>query len=191
MDRAQPLLKRRRPHRSRRKHVGAGFEISAILDCARQINVDNPDAFERYTVRERMKRVHAIGFKAMGERVHSGRHRQERRKSDRQFGIFNGDLGQHQRMEDDLLFMGASWVITPARPTSEPVPAVVGTAMIGAIPSVLARDHQSPMSSKSQTGRDCATIRPRNCRRPAPIRRRPQYAVMAARLEGGDTGIQV
>ena len=52
----------------------------------------------------------------------------------------------------------SSRVITPARPTSEPVPAVVGTAMIGAMPSVLARVHQSPMSSKSHTGRDCAAM---------------------------------
>jgi hypothetical protein len=44
-------------------------------------------------------------------------------------------------------------VMTEARPTSEPVPAVVGTAMIGAMPSTLARVHQSPTSSKSQTGR--------------------------------------
>ncbi len=44
-------------------------------------------------------------------------------------------------------------VMTLARPTSEPVPAVVGTATIGAMPSRLARVHQSPISSKSQTGR--------------------------------------
>jgi hypothetical protein len=43
--------------------------------------------------------------------------------------------------------------MTPARPTSEPVPAVVGTAMIGAMPAGSARVHQSPMSSKSQIGR--------------------------------------
>ena len=37
----------------------------------------------------------------------------------------------------------SSRVITPARPTSEPVPAVVGTAMIGAMPSVLARFYKA------------------------------------------------
>ena len=47
----------------------------------------------------------------------------------------------------------ASLVSTPARPTSEPVPAVVGTATIGAMASEFARVHQSPMSSKSQIGR--------------------------------------
>ena len=47
----------------------------------------------------------------------------------------------------------ASSVITPARPTSLPVPAVVGIAMIGAIASARARCHQSPTSSKSQSGR--------------------------------------
>ena len=44
-------------------------------------------------------------------------------------------------------------VMTLARPTSDPVPAVVGTATMGAIPSGSARVHQSPMSSKSHTGR--------------------------------------
>ena len=47
----------------------------------------------------------------------------------------------------------ASSVMTPARPTSEPVPAVVGTATIGAMPFGSARVHQSPTSSKSHIGR--------------------------------------
>ena len=52
----------------------------------------------------------------------------------------------------------ASSVTTPARPTSEPVPAVVGTATTGAIvPS--ARVQLSPMSSKSQIGRDCPAMK--------------------------------
>src|SRR6266702_4760406 len=67
----------------------------------------------------------------------------------------------------------SSRVITPARPTSEPVPAVVGTAMIGTMPSVLARVHQSPMSSKSHTSPD------------------RDHAVMAARLECLHTRAQI
>ena len=47
----------------------------------------------------------------------------------------------------------ASSVITPARPTSLPVPAVVGTATIGRMPAGSARFHQSPTSSKSHKGR--------------------------------------
>ena len=47
----------------------------------------------------------------------------------------------------------APLVMTPARPTSEPVPAVVGTATIGAMPAGSARVHQSPTSSKSHIGR--------------------------------------
>ena len=47
----------------------------------------------------------------------------------------------------------ASSRMTPARPTSEPVPAVVGTAIIGATPSGSALDHQSSRSSKSHSGR--------------------------------------
>ena len=44
-------------------------------------------------------------------------------------------------------------VITDARPTSEPVPDVVGTATTGAIPSAEARVHQSSRSSKSHSTR--------------------------------------
>src|SRR5260370_5283325 len=73
----------------------------------------------------------------------------------------------------------SSRVITPARPTSEPVPAVVGTAMIGATPSVLARVHRSPMSSKSQTGRDCATMKathlPTSSAEPPPTATTPSW----------------
>jgi hypothetical protein len=43
--------------------------------------------------------------------------------------------------------------MTLARPTSEPVPAVVGTAITGAMPTGSALVHQSPTSSKSQSGR--------------------------------------
>ena len=49
--------------------------------------------------------------------------------------------------------------MTPARPTSEPVPAVVGTATIGAIPAASARVHQSPTSSKSHTDRVWPTMK--------------------------------
>ena len=44
-------------------------------------------------------------------------------------------------------------MITEARPTSEPVPAVVGIATTGAMPSGLTRCQLSPRSSKSQSGR--------------------------------------
>ena len=69
-------------------------------------------------------------------------------------GIADRHGGQELRVEDHLLGMRLRDGDDAARPTSEPVPAVVGTAMIGAMPSALARVHQSPTSSKSQTGRD-------------------------------------
>ena len=46
-----------------------------------------------------------------------------------------------------------SSVTTAARPTSEPVPAVVGTATQGAMPATSTRSHQSSRSSKSKSGR--------------------------------------
>ena len=47
----------------------------------------------------------------------------------------------------------ASLVMTEARPTSEPVPEVVGTAMVATMPLGSARVQLSPMSSKSHIGR--------------------------------------
>ena len=52
-----------------------------------------------------------------------------------------------------LLVWSRTSVMTDARPTSEPVPEVVGTATTGAIPSASARVHQSSRSSKSQSER--------------------------------------
>ena len=52
----------------------------------------------------------------------------------------------------------ASSVTTEQRPTSLPVPAVVGTATTGAIPAVSTRVQLSPTSSKSQSGRVCPTM---------------------------------
>ena len=73
----------------------------------------------------------------------------------------------------------AELVITEARPTSEPVPAVVGTAIIGAIALLLALAHQSPISSKSQTERVCpamkATIFPRSSPEPPPKAMTPSW----------------
>ena len=69
--------------------------------------------------------------------------------------------------------------MTPARPTSEPVPAVVGTATTGAIPAGSARVHQSPMSSKSHSGRVCpdmkATTLPVSSAEPPPNATTPSW----------------
>ena len=68
------------------------------------------------------------------------------------FGIISG-------WKITFLVWVASSVMTPARPTSEPVPAVVGTATTGRIPLGSARVHQSPMSSKSHIGRVCPAMK--------------------------------
>ena len=82
-------------------------------------------------------------------------------------------------MEDDLLLMRRLIGTTEARPTSEPVPAVVGTATIGAMPFVSALIHQSPTSSKSQTGRVCpfmkAMVLPMSSAEPPPIATTPSW----------------
>ena len=72
-----------------------------------------------------------------------------------------------------------SSVITPARPTSLPVPAVVGMATTGAIPSPRARVHQSPTSSKSHKGRSWpamkATTLPQSNALPPPSATTPSW----------------
>src|SRR6185437_9021918 len=77
-----------------------------------------------------------------------------------------------------------SWVMTPARPTSEPVPAVVGTATTGAILSASARVHQSPISSKSQSGLVCPAMKAMTLTvsRPEP----PPKATSGFEFEGGE-----
>ena len=52
-----------------------------------------------------------------------------------------------------------SSVMTEARPTSEPVPAVVGMATTGAMPATFTRRWLSPTSSKSQSGRSWPAIK--------------------------------
>ena len=52
----------------------------------------------------------------------------------------------------------ASSRMTDARPTSEPVPAVVGTAIVCAMPATFTRVYQSSRSSKSHSGRVCPAI---------------------------------
>ena len=82
-----------------------------------------------------------------------------------------------------------SLVTTAARPTSEPVPAVVGTATTGAIALASARVHQSPTSSRSNTEMRLAVHQRDQL---AGIERRAaaerHHAVMPARLVGRDAG---
>ena len=88
----------------------------------------------------------------------------------------------------------ARLVMTPARPTSEPVPAVVGTATIGAMPAGSARVHQSPMSSKSHIGRVWprmkATTLPASSAEPPPKATTPSWPPSrSAREPGLDVGL--
>ena len=53
------------------------------------------------------KRIDAIGLEAMGERVHAGRHREERRQTDGKLRIFDRHLRHHGGMEDDLFARGS------------------------------------------------------------------------------------
>jgi hypothetical protein len=68
----------------------------------------------------------------MGEGVQPGAGGDRLGHADGQFGVADHHGGQHLGVEDDLLLMRLSELVsTEARPTSEPVPAVVGTATMG------------------------------------------------------------
>ncbi len=85
----------------------------------------------------------------------------------------------------------SSLVMTPARPTSEPVPAVVGTATIGAMASESARVHQSPTSSKSQTDASARLEGDQLAEVQARAAAEGDDAVMLAGLEGGNTAVRL
>ena len=83
----------------------------------------------------------------------------------------------------------SSLVITAARPTSEPVPAVVGIATTGAMAAVCARRQLSPRSSKSQIGRVWpamkATALAASRPLPPPSAITPSWLAGAKRLDAG------
>ena len=70
-------------------------------------------------------------------------------------------------------------MIKDARPTSEPVPEVVGMAMLGATPAVFTRVQLSPTSSKSHNGNSCPAIKamalPTSNALPPPIEITPSW----------------
>ena len=101
------------------------------------------------------------------------------------FGIISG-------WKITFLVCVASSVMTPARPTSEPVPAVVGTATTGRMPFGSARVHQSPTSSKSHIGRVCPAMKAMTL--PASSAEPPPNAITPscrAGLQGREPGLDV
>ena len=61
------------------------------------------------------------------------------RQAHGQLGVEDDDRGQHVRVEYDAFHMGVVVGDHRRPPTSEPVPAVVGTATTGAMPATLTR----------------------------------------------------
>ena len=74
-----------------------------VGDGDRQPLLDQPHAFQRDPLAERMEEGAAIGFQAVRQRIHAGPRRDLGRQADGEFRIGNHHLGQHQRVEDDLL----------------------------------------------------------------------------------------
>ena len=72
VDRAKPFLERRRAHRRRAHHVGAGDQVLPVLHRRRQRFLDEAHAFKRDAVGERVIARRAIGFEAVGERIKAG-----------------------------------------------------------------------------------------------------------------------
>jgi hypothetical protein len=124
----------------------------------------------------------------MGQRIHAGACGDEAGHAHRQRRVADGDLGIRSGWKMIFFLWVALLVSTPARPTSDPVPAVVGTASVGAILARSARVHQSSMSSRSQTSSPRLMRHQRD--HLAQIQRRAAAEgddpVMPARLVGGD-----
>ena len=133
MDGAERLLERGRAHRRRRHHVRARLDVRC-RPSRRAPGFPSPAACPRPRCR-----------RPSGGRTGRNRPRGNarsasmpvpavmmRRHADGQLRIADRHLRHHLRMEDDLLGVGRLvGDRPPARPTSEPVPAVVGTATIG------------------------------------------------------------
>ena len=103
VDGAEPLLEGGRAHRRRAHHVRARLEVVAVGDRLRQILEDEPHALDRDAVGHRMVARRAIGFEAMGERVHAGAGGDEGRHADGELRIADHHARHHLRMEDHLL----------------------------------------------------------------------------------------
>ena len=151
---AEALLECGGAHAGRRQHARAGLDVAAVGAGARQVLADQAHALEGDAVGEGVKARRAVGLEAVGKGVHAGRGGEAGRQAHGQLRVGNDDGGHHLRVEDDLLLVrGLVAGSRPARPTSEPVPAVVGTAITGRDAGGSARVHQSPISSKSRSGR--------------------------------------
>ena len=106
----------------------------------------------------RVEARRAVGLEAMRERVHAGGRGDARRQADRELRVRDDDRGSIFGWKMIFFWCVDSSRMTDARPTSEPVPAVVGTAIVGAMPATFTRVYQSSRSSKSHSGRVCPTM---------------------------------
>ena len=105
MDRTEPALESGGAHGRGDEHVAARIEIAPLLHRLRQVLLDQPHAFERHALRQRMIERRAVGLEAVGERIHAGRRGQLRRQPDGELGIEDRHLRHDRRMEDDLLLV--------------------------------------------------------------------------------------
>ena len=102
---ADPLLERGATDERGRHHVGAGGEVGAVRDRARQRRLDQSHAFERQAVGHRMMEGATIGLEIVRERVHPGRGRHVGGQAQGQLGIGDAHLGHEPSMEQGLFHL--------------------------------------------------------------------------------------
>lgn len=134
MDNAEVFLKRDRAHRGGDEHFPARVEVGSGAHGARQGVHDEADALERDAVAQRVERGAGEAFDAVGERVRAGGGGEFRRRPTVSSGSRMTSLASSSGWKRTALRCVAPSVMTELRPTSLPVPAVVGMAMNGARP---------------------------------------------------------
>ena len=103
VDGAEPFLEGGSAHRRGAHHVRARLEVVAVGDSLRQILEHEAHALDGDAFGHRMIARRAIGFEAMGERVHAGARGDEGRHADGQFRIADDHARHHLGVKDHLL----------------------------------------------------------------------------------------
>ncbi len=126
---AQVLLEGDRAHHRAHQHVASRLQVAAVAVGDRQRPRGDAHALERDAVAHRMIFGRQVRLDVVRERVHAGGRGDRRRQVERQLGIGEHALREELRREDDLLDVRRVVRHHAERPTSDPVPAVVGSAM--------------------------------------------------------------
>ena len=105
MNGPEPLLERRRAHRSGGHHIRSRLDIRTILERPHKVFLDQSDPLHRDPLAHRVIEWRAIGLQAMRERVHARACCNLWRHANGQFRIADRHFRHHSRMENHLFRM--------------------------------------------------------------------------------------